>query len=199
MKILLTGAAGFIGCHTATALLDRGDEVIGLDNLNPYYDPKLKESRIALLEKHNNFRLIRGDILDRATLAKAMEGVERVCHLAALAGVRYSFEHPEEYIKTNIEGFFNVIDEVKKQEIPGLIYASSSSVYGGNTKFPANEDDRTDDQISLYGMNKKDNELMAHTYIRMKETSPCARGDVKESPAAAHPEVGGSTVQAAKV
>jgi UDP-glucuronate 4-epimerase len=164
MKVLVTGSAGFIGFHTAKALLNRGDEVIGLDNFNPYYDPELKENRNAELAKEKKFTLIRGDILDRKIVAKAMKGVVRVCHLAALAGVRYAFEHPEEYISTNIQGFFNVLDEAVKQRIPGFIYASSSSVYGGNTKMPLSETDRTDDPLSLYGMNKKDNELMAHTY-----------------------------------
>jgi UDP-glucuronate 4-epimerase len=164
MKILLTGAAGFIGYHTACVLLGRGDEVVGLDNLNPYYDPTLKEKRLAMLQEKKGFTFIRGDILDRATVAKAMQGVDRVCHLAALAGVRYAFDHPDEYIDINIKGFFHVLEEVRQQKIPGLIYASSSSVYGGNGKLPASEEDRTDDQLSLYGQNKKDNELMAHTY-----------------------------------
>lgn len=164
MKILLTGAAGFIGYHTALVLLARGDEVIGFDNLNPYYDPKLKESRLELLKKQKGFSFIKGDILDRDAVAKAMKGVDRVCHLAALAGVRYAFEHPEEYVDINITGFFNVINEAVVQKIPGFIYASSSSVYGSNNTFPSKETDRTDNQVSLYGMNKKDNELMAHTY-----------------------------------
>ena len=164
MKILLTGAAGFIGFHTIQKLIARGDEVIGFDNVSPYYDPTLKENRLKILQNLKGFTFIRGDILDRAAVAKAMTGVDRVCHLAALAGVRYSFEHPEEYIDINITGFFNVVDEVRKQKINGLIYASSSSVYGGNDKLPANENDRTDNQLSLYGQNKKDNELMAHTY-----------------------------------
>ncbi len=164
MKILLTGAAGFIGYHTICKLLERGDEVVGLDNVSNYYDPTLKEARLKLLEGREGFTFIRGDILDRATVAKAMNGVDRVIHLAALAGVRYAFEHPDEYIDINIRGFFHIIDEVRKQKVKGLIYASSSSVYGGNEKLPASEADRTDDQISLYGMNKKDNELMAHTY-----------------------------------
>lgn len=164
MKILLTGAAGFIGYHTAEALLARGDTVIGFDNINPYYDPSLKKSRLKLLEGKKNFTFIEGDILDRKTLAKAMKGADRVCHLAALAGVRYALEHPEEYIANNIQGFFNVLDEVKVQGIPGLIYASSSSVYGANDKFPAEESDATEKQVSLYGMTKKDNELMAYTY-----------------------------------
>ena len=164
MRILLTGSAGFIGFHTAKVLLARGDEVIGLDNFNPYYDPKLKEDRTKELTKDKKFTLIRSDILDRKTVARAMKGTDRVCHLAALAGVRYAFDHPDEYVATNITGFFNILDEVRIQKIPGLTYASSSSVYGGNTKMPLAEGDRTDDQLSLYGMNKKDNELMAHVF-----------------------------------
>jgi len=164
MKILLTGSAGFIGFHTAKALLARGDEVVGLDNFNAYYDPKLKEDRNLELLKEEKFTLIRGDICDRKTVAKAVKGADRVCHLAALAGVRYAFDHPDEYIDINIRGFFNVLDEVRLQKIPGITYASSSSVYGGNTKMPLAETDRTDNQLSLYGMNKKDNELMAHVY-----------------------------------
>ena len=167
MKIFLTGAAGFIGFHTAQRLLERGDEVVGFDNLSPYYDPTLKEKRLSMLQGTKGFTFVRGDILDRPTLATAMEGCDRVCHLAALAGVRYAFEHPEEYIDINIRGFFHVLDEVRKQEIEGLVYASSSSVYGGNGKLPSSEGDRTDDQLSIYGMNKKDNELMAHTYHRL--------------------------------
>lgn len=164
MKILLTGAAGFIGFHTAQALLARGDEVVGFDNLNPYYDPTLKHARLDILKKIKGFSFIEADILDRDAVKKAMKGIDRVCHLAALAGVRYAFEHPEEYIDINITGFFNVLDEARIQNVKGFIYASSSSVYGGNVNFPAKESDRTDNQISLYGMNKKDNELMAHTY-----------------------------------
>ena len=171
MKILLTGAAGFIGFHTAQALLARGDDVIGFDNLNAYYDPTLKESRLKLLKEKKGFSFIKGDILDRTTVAKAMKGVDRVIHLAALAGVRYAFDHPDEYIDINIRGFFHVLDEVRVQKIPGLIYASSSSVYGGNEKLPASEEDHTDNQLSLYGMNKKDNELMAHTYHSLYGTN----------------------------
>ncbi|MCF7844341.1 MAG: NAD-dependent epimerase/dehydratase family protein [Kiritimatiellales bacterium] len=164
MKILLTGAAGFIGFHTAKTLLARGDEVIGLDNFNPYYDPQLKENRIKQLEGLKGFTLIRGDITDRETIRGAMKGVDRICHLAALAGVRYSFEHPDEFILNNIQGTFEMIDEARMQEIPGFIYASSSSVYGGNEQSPSSEEDRVDDQLALYGMTKKDNELMAHTF-----------------------------------
>lgn len=170
MRILLTGAAGFIGFHTANVLLDRGDEVVGFDNLNAYYDPTLKEKRLSMLQEKKGFSFIKGDILDRAAIRDAMQGCDRVCHLAALAGVRYAFDHPDEYIDINIRGFFHVIEEVRLQKIPGLIYASSSSVYGGNQKLPSAESDRTDDQLSLYGQNKKDNELLAHTYHRLYGT-----------------------------
>lgn len=164
MRIFLTGCAGFIGFHTAQVLLARGDEVIGLDAVTPYYDPSLKEARLKLLEGKKGFTFTRGSILDRATIKKCMKGCDRVCHLAALAGVRYSFEHPEEYIATNINGFFEMIDEARMQKVGGFVYASSSSVYGGTAKDPAAETDRTDTQVSLYGMTKKDNELMAHTF-----------------------------------
>jgi UDP-glucuronate 4-epimerase len=167
MRIFLTGAAGFIGFHTAQHLLKRGDEVIGLDAVTPYYDPALKEKRLTMLAEHKNFTFVRGSINDRKTVRECMKGCDRVCHLAALAGVRYSFEHPEEYIATNIDGFFEMIDESRLQKIPGFIYASSSSVYGGNQTFPQKETDRTDDQLSLYGQNKKDNELMAHVYHKL--------------------------------
>lgn len=167
MKVFLTGCAGFIGFHTAKRLLERGDEVVGLDLVTPYYDPALKEKRLEMLSKMKGFTFTRGSILDRETVRKCMKGCDRVCHLAALAGVRYSFEHPEEYIATNINGFFEMIDEARVQNIGGFIYASSSSVYGGNTTFPQREDDRTDDQLSLYGQNKKDNELMAHVFHKL--------------------------------
>ncbi len=167
MKILLTGAAGFIGFHTSLKLLDRGDTVVGFDNMNAYYDPTLKQARLAILKKHKNFHFVQANIQDRAAVREAMKGCDRVCHLAAIAGVRYSFEHPEEYIDINIRGFFEVLDEARLQKIGGFIYASSSSVYGGNGKLPAEETDRTDDQLSLYGQNKKDNELMAHTYHKL--------------------------------
>lgn len=170
MKILVTGAAGFIGFHTIQKLLDRGDTVIGLDNMNAYYDPTLKEKRLSMLSERKGFSFIKGDILDRQTVADAMIGVDRVCHLAALAGVRYAFDHPDEYIDINIRGFFHVLDEVRKQKIPGLIYASSSSIYGGNTTLPSVESDMTDNQLSLYGQNKKDNEMMANTYHNLYGT-----------------------------
>ncbi len=164
MKVLITGVAGFIGFHTAQVLLARGDEVVGLDNVNAYYDPALKEKRLTMLEGKKGFSFIRGDIRDRETVRKAMQGCDRVLHLAALAGVRYAFEHPEDYISININGFFEVLDEARLQKIPGFIYASSSSIYGSNDTFPSNENDKTDNQVSLYGQNKKENELMAHVY-----------------------------------
>lgn len=170
MKIFVTGAAGFIGFHTTKLLLKRGDTVVGFDNFNEYYDPTLKQARAAELASHANFTMIRGDILDRPALAAAMQGTDRVLHLAALAGVRYAFDHPTEYIDINIKGFFHVIDEVRLQNIPGLVYASSSSVYGGNTNFPSKETDRVDDPVSLYGMNKRDNEQMAHVYHKLYGT-----------------------------
>ena len=144
MRILLTGTAGFIGSHLAQALLARGDEVVGLDNLSPYYDPQLKRDRLKKLQGIKGFTFIEGDIRDRKTVAKAMKGCDRVCHLAALAGVRYAFEHPEDYISININGTFEVLDEARLQKIPGFIYASSSSIYGSNTKFPSSEEDKTD-------------------------------------------------------
>ncbi len=164
MKIFVTGAAGFIGFHLIQRLLARGDEVIGLDNVNAYYEPTLKEARLKILSEHPKFSFLKGDIMDRAVLKKGMQGCDRVVHLAALAGVRYAYDHPEEYVDINIKGFFNVIDEVRLQNIDGLIYASTSSVYGGNTTFPSSESDMVDNQVSLYGMNKKANENMAHVY-----------------------------------
>jgi UDP-glucuronate 4-epimerase len=170
MKILVTGSAGFIGFHLIQELLKRGDEVIGLDNFNDYYDPKLKEDRNAILEKLGGFTLIRGDILDTKTVDEAVQGVDRVVHLAALAGVRYAFDHPDEYISNNITGFFNVMDSVRRNNIDGLIYASSSSVYGGNEKMPFHEDDRVDNPLSLYGANKRENEILALTYHNLYKT-----------------------------
>ena len=171
MNILLTGSAGFIGFHTAKALLDRGDNVIGLDNFNKYYDPKLKELRTKILKKYENFTLIRGDIKDMNKLEEAFKllavgdlAQTRVCHLAAQAGVRHSIEHPDEFIKDNIGGTQNVLELCKKYKIGGMIYASSSSVYGDATETLFQEDQNTDHQVSLYGMTKKANELQASVY-----------------------------------
>ncbi len=173
MNILLTGSAGFIGFHTAKALLERGDSVIGFDNFNQYYDPELKNARNALLEQHENFTLIRGDISNKNDLLPAFDLLgeggtpnpqTRVCHLAAQAGVRHSIDHPEEFLRDNILGFGNVIDLCKERGVGGLIYASSSSVYGNNEERPSKEEHNTDRQVSLYGMTKKSNELHAHVY-----------------------------------
>lgn len=174
MKVLLTGSAGFIGFHTARALLARGDTVIGFDNFNPYYDATLKENRNAILEKSPNFHLVRGNLENIEDLQKAFTllnqapgprpQARRICHLAAQAGVRHSIEHPDEFIQSNILGFHNTIDLARKHNIEGFIYASTSAVYGDNEKIPFSEKDRTDDQASLYGMTKKANELEAMVY-----------------------------------
>lgn len=169
MKVLLTGSAGFIGFHTAKTLLERGDTVIGFDNFNEYYDPTLKTKRNEILEGYNNFTLIKGDLKNPGDLEKAFSllgsGEEtRVCHLAAQAGVRHSIDHPDIFLTDNIGGFGNVIELCKKYEVGGLIYASTSSVYGDNKEIPFKEDHRTDTQVSLYGMTKKANELQAYVY-----------------------------------
>ena len=169
MKVLLTGSAGFIGMHTAKALLERGDEVIGFDNFNDYYDPQLKEDRNKILEEYDNFTLVRGDLKDKDALGKAFDELgsgedTRVCHLAAQAGVRHSIENPEMFIQDNIEGFGSIIELCKEREVGGLIYASSSSVYGDSDVSPFAEDQNTDAQVSLYGMTKKANELQASVY-----------------------------------
>jgi UDP-glucuronate 4-epimerase len=169
MKILLTGAAGFIGMYTATRLLERGDEVVGVDNLNDYYDPALKLARLKQLEKYSNFRFIKLDIADTAAVAELFvrENFQRVIHLAAQAGVRYSLENPHAYVQSNLVGFVNILEGCRHGHIEHLVYASSSSVYGGNTKMPFSEQDNVDHPISLYAATKKSNELMAHTYSHL--------------------------------
>lgn len=165
MNILLTGSAGFIGFHTAKALLERGDTVIGFDNFNEYYDPTLKAKRNEILEQHKNFTIIRGDIAVKSELQKAFEYVgsdDMVCHLAAQAGVRHSIENPEIFLRDNVMGFGNILELCKEKKVKGLVYASSSSVYGNSTEFPLHENLNTDHQISLYGVTKKTNELQAH-------------------------------------
>ena len=169
MKVLLTGAAGFIGMTTALRLLERGDDVVGLDNLNAYYDVSLKESRLARLLPHPRFRFQRGDVTDRATVESAFdEGhFDRVIHLAAQAGVRYSLENPRAYIDSNVVGFMNVLEGCRHASVEHLVYASSSSVYGGNVSLPFSEKDNVDHPVSLYAATKKANELMAHTYSHL--------------------------------
>ena len=169
MKILVTGAAGFIGMHTSLRLLERGDEVVGLDNLNDYYDVSLKEARLALLTPHPNFRFVKLDVADRPAMERlfAEEGFERVIHLAAQAGVRYSLKNPHAYIEANIVGFMNILEGCRHGSVQHLVYASSSSVYGGNTRMPFSEHDNVDHPVSMYAATKKANELMAHTYSHL--------------------------------
>ena len=169
MKILVTGAAGFIGCMQAMRLLERGDEVVGIDNLNDYYDVNLKLARLACLESYPNFRFIKLDIADRQAMADlfAKENFQRVVHLAAQAGVRYSITNPHAYINSNIVGFMNILEGCRHNGVEHLVYASSSSVYGANTKMPFSVRDNVDHPVSLYAASKKANELMAHTYSHL--------------------------------
>jgi len=169
MKMLVTGAAGFIGFHTARALLDRGDEVVGIDNMNSYYDPALKAARLEILEKRPNFRFLRADIADRVAIEAAFkrERFQRVVHLAAQAGVRYSIEHPHAYVDSNITGFLHIIEGCRHTQVEHLVYASTSSVYGANTHMPFSVDQSTDHPLTLYAATKKANELMAHSYSNL--------------------------------
>ena len=168
MPILVTGAAGFIGYHVSEALLARGEEVVGVDNVNDYYDVNLKRARLERLQKHNGFNFHRVDISDFV----AMKGVvadagdlRRVVHLAAQAGVRYSIENPFAYVQANLVGHMSILEICRNQpNFENLVYASSSSVYGGNTKLPFSVDDRTDTPVSLYAATKKADELMSHCY-----------------------------------
>lgn len=169
MKVLVTGAAGFIGMHTAIRLLKRGDEVVGIDNLSDYYDPQLKLGRLAQLQPYASFRFVRMDVSNRDAMAAlfAAEKFDRVVHLAAQAGVRYSLQNPHAYVDSNVSGFLNVLEGCRHHRVAHLVYASSSSVYGGNTKMPFAETDTVDHPISLYAATKKANELMAHTYSHL--------------------------------
>jgi UDP-glucuronate 4-epimerase len=169
MHVLLTGAAGFIGMHTAQRLLARGDAVTGIDNLNSYYDPALKQARLAQLQDLPGFRFERLDVADRAGMEAlfARERFDTVVHLAAQAGVRYSITNPHAYFESNLTGFGHVLEGCRAQGVKHLVYASSSSVYGGNTKMPFEETDPVDHPVSLYAATKKANELMAHTYSHL--------------------------------
>ncbi len=169
MKILVTGVAGFIGSETALRLLARGDEVVGIDNLNDYYEVSLKENRLARLSGDAAFRFIKLDVADRAGIEKlfADEKFDKVVHLAAQAGVRYSLQNPHAYVDSNLVGFVNILEGCRHHQIQHLVYASSSSVYGGNTKMPFSEHDSVDHPVSLYAATKKANELMAHTYSHL--------------------------------
>ena len=169
MKIFVTGAAGFIGSYVAQALLDDGHEVIGLDNFNDYYDVSLKEMRHQALEKRDGYTGIRGNLADYELLASIFKKhrIQRVCHLAAQAGVRYSIENPFAYEQSNLAGHLNILECCRHFKVERLVYASSSSVYGGNKKVPFSEDDRVDQPVSLYAATKKANELMAHSYTKL--------------------------------
>ena len=168
-KILVTGAAGFIGFHTATRLLQRGDTVVGLDCLSDYYDVTLKEARLAQLRQHGGFRFELLDVADRTRMPAlfAREKFDRVVHLAAQAGVRYSLENPHAYVDANLVGFMNILEGCRHNPVQHLVYASSSSVYGANTQMPFAVHDNVDHPVSLYAATKKANELMAHCYSHL--------------------------------
>jgi UDP-glucuronate 4-epimerase len=169
LKILVTGAAGFIGFHTAKQLLERGDTVVGLDNFNDYYDVKLKEARAAVLDNYDGFSMARIDLADRPAMEAlfAKEKFDKVINLAAQAGVRYSIENPHSYIDSNIVGFLNILEGCRHHDVQHLTYASSSSVYGANTTMPFSIHQNVDHPLALYGATKKANELMAHTYSNL--------------------------------
>ncbi len=166
MKLLVTGAAGFIGFHTARLLLQEGHEVVGLDNLNTYYDPRLKEARLRLLDGYEKFRFTKLDITDGSAMQElfAREKFQRVVHLAAQAGVRYSIQNPQAYVHSNVSGFLQVIEGCRHHGVEHLVYASTSSVYGANTRLPFAESQCADHPLTLYAATKKANEVMAHSY-----------------------------------
>ncbi|HIB53235.1 MAG TPA: NAD-dependent epimerase [Nitrospirales bacterium] len=173
--ILVTGAAGFIGAHVSKRLLERGDTVVGLDNVNDYYDPTLKEARLAWLTPFEKFTIHRQDLSDRAAMTAlfASGEIRQVVHLAAQAGVRYSLVNPHAYTQSNIEGFLNILESCRHAKVEHLVYASSSSVYGGNTEMPFSVRHNVDHPVSLYAASKKANELMAHTYAHLFNL-PCS-------------------------
>jgi len=168
-KVLVTGAAGFIGFHVAQRLLQMGHPVVGVDNLNAYYDPRLKEARLGILQNHSLFTFIRADLADRPATKAAFEEhrFPVVIHLAAQAGVRYSIENPAAYVDANLQGFANILEGCRHHGCGHLLFASSSSVYGSNTKLPFSEHDNVDHPVSLYAASKKANELMAHSYSHL--------------------------------
>jgi len=169
MKILVTGAAGFIGMHLSIKLLERGDEVVGIDNLNDYYDVQLKHDRLKQLEKYDRFTFIKMDMADRDVMQTLFEEqkFDSVMNLAAQAGVRYSLENPHAYVDSNLVGFVNILEGCRHTKVKHLVYASSSSVYGANTNMPFSVHDNVDHPVSLYAATKKSAELMAHTYSHL--------------------------------
>ena len=169
MRVLVTGAAGFIGSHLSQRLLARDDEVLGYDNLNDYYDPRLKQARLDRLLPLKGFQFVQASLEDRPALEAAFDGFnpDRVVNLAAQAGVRYSLENPQAYIDSNIVGFLNILEACRHRDIEHLVYASSSSVYGANKKLPFAVEDSVDHPVSMYAATKKANELMAHTYSHL--------------------------------
>ncbi|ODS01234.1 capsular biosynthesis protein CpsI [Methyloceanibacter methanicus] len=169
MRVLVTGAAGFIGFHAARALLDRGDDVIGFDNLNDYYDVGLKEARLAELAPYESFTFAKGDLADKDAVESvfAEHRPERVIHLGAQAGVRYSLTHPDAYVASNLVGFVNILEAAATGNVDHLVYASSSSVYGANTETPFSVHHNVDHPLSLYAATKKSNELSAHVYAHL--------------------------------
>lgn len=169
VKVLVTGAAGFIGFHTAQRLLEAGHDVVGLDDLNEYYDPTLKAARLARLQALPGFRFVRADVADRGTLEAlfATGAFERVIHLAAQAGVRYSIENPHVYVHSNVTGFLHILEGCRRHGVGHLVYASTSSVYGADTLMPYSESQAADHPLTLYAATKKANELMAHSYASL--------------------------------
>lgn len=172
MKILVTGNAGFIGFHVARALLQRGDEVVGFDAVNSYYDPRLKEARLALLESEapkGSYHFFRANLADKAAVQRcfAEHRFDRVIHLAAQAGVRHSITHPEDYVESNLIGFTHMLEACRHQQVPHLTYASSSSVYGGNAAMPFSEHQGVNHPLHMYAATKRANELMAHAYSHL--------------------------------
>lgn len=174
MKVLITGAAGFIGSTTAHALLDRGDQVVGIDNMNDYYDVTLKEARLARLQARDGFEFCKVDIADAQSFNNVYQASQpdRIIHLAAQAGVRYSLENPQAYVDANVTGFLNVLEAARHHGTEHLVYASTSSVYGAHENMPFSVHDGVDHPVSLYAATKKSNELMAHTYAHLFQI-PC--------------------------
>lgn len=170
-RVLVTGCAGFVGFHVSQRLMGMGHQVLGIDNLNPFYNEGLKEARLNILRKTGGFEFVQGDIADLAWVQDLFRGHEfgPVIHLAAQAGVRYSLENPHLYVQSNLVGFVNLLEEARRKKTPHFVFASSSSVYGANKKIPFSEKDNVDHPVSLYAATKKSNELMAHVYAHLYE------------------------------